>query len=540
VTGEVEYRDDEGALQLALFRYGVIAPVVERDRLDAGEVTRLVASIANTTHYQPHKGPVRYEVRTIYRWMQLYRQGGMAALRPRSRRDRGTSRKIDDAVLARAVELRKEGPKRWTMTLIDILRLEKKIQGEGKFHRATLDRHLDRVGASRRQLRVLDDRVTIRMEFEHAGALWVGDFHHGPLVLAPDGRLVTAKLSAFIDHATRYPVADRYYIDEGLTSLRHCLLCAVLRWGPAKKVYVDRGSVYRAEQLAYSLDRLGSKLIHSRAYYSQGRGVIERWWQVIGQFEDEVRLYQEPLTLHELNRAWEAYRELRYCQAVHSAIGKTPAQAIEGVVPRPLDPEVVRELFLVREMRTVHHKDSCVPVFGRRYLVDRSLRKRRVVVRFDPSDLSSVLIFYKGERIGRAFPQQPNARPEPHRETEAPRPPSVDYLALLREEYDRKLLEHARPLAYADLRVEAGFDAARFVTTISALAGLEPARPALRQELEAFWETFGPLPEELVRIGTEHAVRLHGRGRHQRVYLGAIRTLVLAHWHGRASKDSKE
>ena len=33
----------------------------------------------------------------------------------------------------------------------------------------------------------------------------------------------------------------------------------------------------------------------------------------------------------------------------------------------------------------------------------------------------------------------------------------------------------------------------------------------------------------IVRVGTEHAVRLHGRGRHPRIYLHAIRTLVLAH-----------
>jgi transposase InsO family protein len=64
---------------------------------------------------------------------------------------------------------------------------------------------------------------------------------------------------------------------------------------------VDNGAVYRAGQLAYSLDRVNCTLIHSRPYYSEGRGLIERWWQIIGQFEDEVRLYPEPLTLHELN-----------------------------------------------------------------------------------------------------------------------------------------------------------------------------------------------------------------------------------------------
>ena len=69
----------------------------------------------------------------------------------------------------------------------------------------------------------------------------------------------------------------------------------------------------------------------------------------------------------------------------------------------------------------------------------------------------------------------------------------------------------------------------RFVQVVTALAGL-PIRPATRRELKTFFETYGPLPEELCRIGTEHAIRLHGRRRHPRVYLQAIRTLVLAHW----------
>lgn len=534
---EVEWRDDERAIQIALFRYGVIAPLVERDSLDPGEVTRLIGEIAERKHYLPGKGPVDVGERTAYLWRKLYKEGGIDALRPRRRSDRGRSRKIDDNVLARAVELRQENPKRWTKTLVDILRLEHKIGEQPAFHRSTLDRHLDRLGASRHRLRVLDGRVMIRMQFDDFGDLWVGDYHHGPLVMAPDGKLRTAKLGAFIDHTTRYPVADRYYLTEDIASLRDTLLRALLRWGPPKKAYVDRGAVYRAEQLAYSLKRVDSHLIHSRAYYSEGRGVIERWWQVADQFEEEVRLYEDPPTLHELNRLWEAYRDRRYLNAVHSAIDKTPAEAIAGVEPRPLDPEVVRELFLVREERTVHKKDSCVPLLGRRYLVDPSLRKRRVVVRYDPNDLSSVVIFYQGQRVQRALPQEPNARPEPHRASEKPRPPSVDYLGMLREEYDRKLLAHAKPLAYADLRVEQGFNAPAFVDVVAELAGLAPVRAAVRGELETFWQTFGPLPEEIVRIGAEHAVRLHGRGRHARVYLNAIRTLVLAHWRG---KDKKE
>jgi hypothetical protein len=262
--------------------------------------------------------------------------------------------------------------------------------------------------------------------------------------------------------------------------------------------------------------------------------VIERWWQHADAFLAEVRARPEPMTLHELNLAWQPWCELRYCQQVHSELGVTPAEANAKVERKPLDPEVARELFLVKAERTVDKRDASVSVEGRRFLCESWLRRRRVEVRYDPGDLSSVLVFHESKRVQRAFPQVPNAPPEPHPVTEHVAQ-SVDYLALLRQDFDKKLLEQARPLAYSQLVTDERFDLARFVEVVTQLAGLD-AR-ASRAELESFWNTHGPLPEELVRIATEHAVRLHARGRHVRVYLHAIRTLVLAHLRGRRNPD---
>ncbi|MBX7079431.1 MAG: hypothetical protein K1X88_09615 [Nannocystaceae bacterium] len=47
----VERRDDEAAIQLALFRYGVIGPLVEREQYEPGEITKLVGEIAAATPY---------------------------------------------------------------------------------------------------------------------------------------------------------------------------------------------------------------------------------------------------------------------------------------------------------------------------------------------------------------------------------------------------------------------------------------------------------------------------------------------------------
>jgi transposase len=530
VTPSDPRREDDRALGLALFRYGVIAELVERDDFAPGERTDRVRRIVSETHYQPGHGPRHISERTVYNWLAAYRREGLGGLLPRFRRDRGALRALDEDSLARAIQLRKEQPKRWTSTLLDILVLEGKLEDGARPHRATLDRHLRKRGASRRQLKTLGARRHTTLVFDHFGDLWVGDYHHGPLVLDNRGQPTTAKLGAFLDHCTRWPVSDRYYLAEDIASLRDTMLRALLAWGPPKVVYVDRGSVYRAEQLAWSLDRLEPRcrLVHSKAYYSEGRGVIERWWQCANAFEDEVRVREELLTLHQLNRLWEAWRARRYCEVPHSELGCSPVQAIAEVVPKPIDPEVAAELFLVRATRSVHKKDCCVAVDGRRYRCDASLRGEQVQVRYDPRDRRSVLVFtLDGQRLQRALPKPVNV-PEPHARAPARLEQSVDYLALLRDDFDRKLLEHARPLAYADLPPDEGFSLDDFVRVVADLAGLQ-LRDAQRQELAAFWSTFGPIPESLVRIAVEHAVRLHTRNRHVRVYLHAIRTLVLAH-----------
>jgi putative transposase len=526
VTAADLFRDDDRARAEALFRYRVIGPLLEQD--GEGSLRGRVAEIAEATHTDADGVERSVGERTLWLWLRLWRQGGIDALRPRRRKDAGGVRALSPEALARAEALRREVPARWTRIVLDVLRLEGAL-GESKGpHRSTLDRQLRRRGASRRLLRVLGSPATRKMKLQAFGDLWVGDYHHGPRVLAPDGRRVVAKLGAFIDHATRWPSAHRWYLDEQLWSLRDTLLRALLEWGPPSCIYVDRGAVYRSDQLAYSLAALGVRLVHSRPYYSQGRGVIERWWQLADAFQHEVEALGAPVTIDELNRLWIAFCTRHYLEHVHSELGCTPAAAVAKVVPRPSDPAVLRELFLVRVERTVHIKDACISVEGERFLCDSSLRGRKVDVRYDPADLSSVVVFAEGRRFGRALPQPLNTAVPSPAATAPPPGPKTDYLAMVRADHDRRLLAHVLPVAYSDLGVvPPDFDEAAFLKLLADLSGAR-VRDAEAADAHAFWATLGPIPEELVRIALEQAVRLRGAGRHVRVYLDVLRTLVLA------------
>jgi putative transposase len=519
-------RDDDTARDEALFRYRVIAPLL--DEREEGSLRARITALAAERHLHPRRGEIAISGRTLWTWLTRFRRGSIDALRPRHRKDRGSLRAAKPAVLDRAEKLRRELPTRWTSTVIDILVREGSVAAAQHPHRATIDRHLRRRGASRRQLAVLGAKRTIKMQFDEFGDLWVADYHHGPPVLAPAGGLTTAKLGAFLDHKMRYPVADRWYLAEDLATLRDTLLRAVLVWGPPKVAYTDRGAVYRAEQLAYSLAAIGTRLVHSRPYYSQGRGVIERWWQLAEAFQAEIEARGEPVTIDELNRLWEAFRTLRYLEVTHSELGMSPAQAIAAVTPRPLDPAVAHELFLTRADRIVNPKDATVSVEGHRFLCDATLRGRKVTLRYDPRDLSSVRVLAEGMLPQRAFPQ-PIGRTGDAAATPPPAPsgPTTDYLGMLRADYDRRLVESVRPVAYADLgTLDPGFDESRFFTVVADLTCAR-IRGAEAEEVRAFWATFGPLPERLARTALDHAVRLRGTGRHVRVYLAILRTFIL-------------
>jgi len=98
---------------------------------------------------------------------------------------------------------------------------------------------------------------------------------------------------------------------------------------------------------------------------------------------------------------------------------------------------------------------------------------------------------------------------------------------MLRADFDERLLANTKPVAYRDIEDAPHFDQARFFTLLADLSDVT-LRGAAAEEASKFFTTFGPLPEHIARVGIEHAVRLHGRGRHVRVYLAAIRTLLLA------------
>jgi hypothetical protein len=73
---------DEKAEKIALFRYGLIAPLV-LETLPRGELTRRAQEIASRLYDVPYSTRRQVSVDTLLEWTLRYRRSGLPALMPK-------------------------------------------------------------------------------------------------------------------------------------------------------------------------------------------------------------------------------------------------------------------------------------------------------------------------------------------------------------------------------------------------------------------------------------------------------------------------
>lgn len=424
----------------AVFWCNLLGPIL-LDNIEPGERRRFLKHLSQQEVLLPNGVRKRISLSTLRRRVREFRQRRLDGLRRRPRSDRGGVRKRRQAMIERAVALKREQPQRNPKMINTFL--------EREFGRtipkATMNRHLRLAGATRRKLGHVDPPVRCRWTRDQANALWVGDFADGPRVLHR-GQAIRSHLSIWIDCHSRYVVEGRYYFRENLDILMDSLLRAWGAHGASRELYVDNAKVYHSNALRLATTELNIHLRHRPPRDPPAGGVIERIIQTVqGQFEAEVRA-GHVLTLDELNHYFQAWLHAGYHQTVHTATGQTPHERFQQRLRRNVSMSDVLKLFHVRERRTVHRDFSDVQVHNRYFAVDRKLRGDRVVVSFDPySPLEEVRIYsLHGEflTVAKRYERERGAHgPAP------PQPPQTpldhSYLKLLEEQHEQQIRREA-------------------------------------------------------------------------------------------------
>ena len=182
-------------------------------------------------------------------------RGGFDALARKDRQDRGRARSAPADIIATAIELKKEQPRR---SHVVINRFLNDIHGAA-LSRSTLYRHLKDAGATRLKLGIVKAKVRKRWTRDHTHDLWVGDFEEGPYVLVGPEVLPTY-LSAFIDCHSRFVVEARYYLRQTLDILIDSLLRGLAKHGAPSELYLDNAKVYHSNGLKATCYRLHTRL----------------------------------------------------------------------------------------------------------------------------------------------------------------------------------------------------------------------------------------------------------------------------------------
>ena len=130
----------------AMRRFLLISPLLEPGLTEAEASARRRALLATRTP----DGRRLLSARTLRRWQELYRTGGLEALHPRHRADRGLVKTITPDVLDAAIALKEELPTRSVRAIVEILEQEG-LLAPGAVTRATLDRHLRHAGVMTRR-----------------------------------------------------------------------------------------------------------------------------------------------------------------------------------------------------------------------------------------------------------------------------------------------------------------------------------------------------------------------------------------------------
>jgi putative transposase len=429
---------DDPAEQVALFRYRVIAEPAN-PRLSPAERGRIVRALALQAHEHPDGSTRTFSRGTLDRWIVGYQARGLDGLRPRQRADAGAVRRHPE-LLAEAAALRAEQPARSAAHIASILYHRHGVPVSERTVRA----HLRRKGLDRASLGIQPTRVFGRYEAERPNQRWIGDVLTGPFVPHPRTQgSKRAKLFMLVDDHSRLLVHGRWMAEENTRAGQDVLRAAIVRRGLPEVLYVDNGAPYANAALARCCAVLGIRLVHSQPYRPQGRGKQERLNRVIRERFLLEAEHTGIAALDELNDRFAAWTEQVLNTRVHAETGQTPlARFLAGGPPRAADPVLMAEAFRWSAVRMVT-KTATVSLAGNRYQVDPALVGRRIELRYDPEDLTSLTAFVEGAAAGIATPLVVGRHTHPAVPQAAhpqPEPTGIDYLGLVQAAHDEQTI----------------------------------------------------------------------------------------------------
>ena len=376
----------------ALFRLMVLGPLASRGELKRGEVSTIIRELASKTYDIPDSKRTYLSTETIKRWYHDWKRGGIDALQPKVRLDKGKTQ-LPPRVQEKLLQLKQDNPSRSINILITMMESSGFIS-KGSVARASVHRFLKQLQLSKRILPSVNTIEHRSFVAERAGELWQGDVLHGPSIQTKDGMRKTYLVS-LMDDASRLLAHSAFCFGETALDIEGVLKQAVLKRGRPYKLLVDNGAAYKSGTLQAICARLEIRLIYCRPYMPEGKGKLERFHRTFReQFLNELDV-NKVANIDELNARLWAWIESIYHTRPHAGLDKLDTNEHQTPIVRwrqdlnhvrPLTTAIAERLddifchYIVRTVR----KDGTVSWDGKCFEVHHNLVGEKVTLVVNP------------------------------------------------------------------------------------------------------------------------------------------------------------
>lgn len=416
-------KEDElinSAAKIAEFRFGIIAPVIQGLFPDRSE-TAYFKRIARNELSLPDGKKVKYSYKTIEDWATKYKKGGLDALMPHHRADKGSSRSLSDVAIAEIYRVKEEFP-RMNATQIHYHLIR------NNFIPASIS-----VDSVQRFIRNHDlksarnPNLRDRKAFEESdfGNMWQADTCY-ICHITENGKSRQVYCMAVIDDHSRMLVGAEMFYNDNAYNFQKVLKNAISTYGIPSKLLVDNGAPYANAQLSMICVEAGIRLIHTRVRDGASKGKSERQWLTM----KTTWIYNlDPGRITSLDQFNGMLRDYvrNYNTSFHSGIRTTPLERFKNTcasVRKPVSGEWLADCFYNRITRKVR-KDSTVSIDSESYDVPLQFIGMSVEIRYLPGDMTTAYILFEKSK----FPIRLTDRIA-NCHTKRNNPPAIDYSRL--------------------------------------------------------------------------------------------------------------
>ena len=267
----------------------------------------------------------------LFRLLARYKQGGYAALEPRSRRPNSCPHQVGPDLQAAILDLRSElaqaGHDAGPQTIAHHL----SQRFDRVPSRTTIWRILKRNGLIEPQPHKRPKSSFTRFEAQLPNEMWQADCTHWHLVDGTDVEILN-----LIDDHSRFLLASVATRTMKAPDVLETFYSASESYGYPAKFLSDNGAVFSGKSrhgrvvLESELDRLGIECKHSTPYHPQTCGKVERFHQTLKRFLGKQASAD---SLVHLQLQLDGFRTYYNQQRPHRAVdGKTPFQAFHARV----------------------------------------------------------------------------------------------------------------------------------------------------------------------------------------------------------------